>query len=82
MLREDQLVAKLHKTRASIDSHRHRGLGLGSRGNINYRGCDLCDRYNLLVTTLHNLPEGYAAWKIYCDQYGSDYRHTGHDLFS
>lgn len=74
------ITAKLVKTRNSINAHLGRGLGLGENGRINYRGCDLCDRYNALRNKL--MEEDYEAWKAYCDRYGSDYRHTGHDLFA
>jgi hypothetical protein len=79
----DQIVAKLEKTRKSIAAHRERGLGLGERGNINTRGCDLCDRYDDLRKMLTETDrEGYAAWKAYCDRHEADYRHDGHDMFA
>ncbi len=76
----EKIVAKLHKTRKSINAHRARGQGLGENGRINMRGCDLVDRYNDLRKELTDL--SYADWKAYCDVYGSDYRHTGHDMFA
>ena len=79
----DQIVAKLEKTRKSISAHVGRGLYLGEKGRINHRGCDLKDRYDQLRNLLCDGDrEAYAAWKAYCDAHGSDYNHDGGDMFA
>jgi hypothetical protein len=78
----EKIVAKLEKTRRSIQAHRERGQGLGERGAINMRGCDLKDRYDDLRSELTKTQEGYTAWKAYCDAHGSSYRHDGGDMFA
>lgn len=78
-----QIVKRLNKTRQSIANHLARGLGLGYNGNINQRGCELCDRYDDLRKKLTAVGgNSNQAWKDYCDSHGSSYRHTGHDLFA
>ena len=47
-----KIIAKLHKTRNSINAHIDRGQGMGNNGNVNRRGCELCDRYNELKNEL------------------------------
>ena len=82
-MEDAKIVAKLHKTRKSINAHIARGQGLGERGAINRRGCELCDRYDDLKAELTKVG-GYhnPAWKAYCEETGSALSHGGHDLFA
>lgn len=81
----EKIVAKLHKTRASIVAHIARGAALSlNNGEPNYRSCELVDRYNDLKAAIVG---DYAAkhctdWVAFCKVYGSCESHSGYDLFA
>jgi hypothetical protein len=72
------VVAKIHRTRNSINAHIARGNGVNSR-----RGHELVDRYNDLKESLTRVG-GYSApdWKAYCADIGAQVSHDGYDLFA
>ena len=77
----EQIIARLHKTRNTINAFIDRGGSLGRNGNVNHRGCDLVDRYNDLRSALN--PDGYTpAWVAYCDSINAHRSHNGYDLFA
>ncbi len=79
-----QIVAKLHKTRATIYSHIDRGNAISCRnGEPNVRSCELVDRYNTLKRVLvEGSLADFDAWKGYCEHYGSHPNHDGYDMFA
>jgi hypothetical protein len=78
---DQQIVAKLEKTLASINAFIGRGGSLGRNGNLNYRGHDLLRRYNDLRALLCG-DRGYTpAWTAYCASINACRTHDGYDLF-
>ena len=78
---DQQIVAKLEKTLASINAFIDRGGSLGRNGNVNFRGCDLVNRYNNLRDLLCG-DRGYTkAWTDYCTSINACRSHNGYDLF-
>lgn len=78
---DQQIVAKLEKTLASINAFIDRGGSLGRNGNINHRGRDLANRYNDLRGLLCG-DRGYSeAWVAYCASINACPSHNGYDNF-
>lgn len=76
----DALIKKLNKTRASINAHISRGLGMGTGERPNHRGCELRSRYDAISDEFKNAD--WKGWVAYCNSIGSDPSHSGFDLFA
>ncbi len=78
-----QIVAKLHKTAASINAHIQRTNGGYGLEGLNKRSLVLIDRYNDLKQALiNNGGTGNPAWVSYCATSEASPQHDGYDLFA
>ena len=74
---DEQIIAKLAKTRSSIDAHVARGGSHRSQ-----RAWDLIRRYDDLKSEICG-DRGYTpAWLAYCDSFNADRSHSGLDLYA